>query len=119
MANRWLRRVRDFAEVEGSGVIDETIANHALTRLQVDMQGLDDSDRRYLLTLIEKFGGGPVGVDTMAAALSEERHTLEDVYEPYLIQEGFIQRTARGRLATKRAYLHLDLPVPGHQGALL
>ena len=119
VANRWLRRVRDFAEVEGSGVIDETIANHALTRLQVDMQGLDDSDRRYLLTLIEKFGGGPVGVDTMSAALSEERHTLEDVYEPYLIQEGFIQRTARGRLATKRAYLHLDLPVPGHQGALL
>ena len=93
IANRLLRRVRDFAEVEGSGVIDEEISNHALERMQVDAQGLDPMDRRYLATLIEKFAGGPAGVETMSAALSEEKDTLEDVYEPYLIQEGFLQRT--------------------------
>ena len=109
VANRWLRRVRDFADVEGTGVIDKDIADHALSRLQVDAQGLDSSDRRYLTTMIEKFDGGPVGIDTMAAALSEEKDTIEDVYEPYLIQEGYLQRTARGRMATPLAYHHLGL----------
>ena len=119
VANRWLRRVRDFAEVEGTGVIDAAIAEHALQRLEVDALGLDEGDRRYLLTMIEKFAGGPVGVDTMSAALSEERHTLEDVYEPYLIQEGFVQRTSRGRVATPRAYEHLGVPMPKNRGSLL
>ncbi len=118
IANRLLRRVRDFAEVEGSGHVDEAMADHALGRMQVDQRGLDTMDRAYLLTMIEKFGGGPVGVDTMSAALSEDRGTLEDVIEPYLIRQGFIQRTARGRLATKLAYDHLGHPRPD-QGSLL
>ena len=119
IANRLLRRVRDFAEVEGDGSIDEAIASYALSRLKVDDEGLDPMDRAYLETMIDKFGGGPVGVETMAAALSEERSTLEDVYEPYLIQEGFLQRTARGRIATPRAYRHLGRPTPRSQGSLL
>jgi Holliday junction DNA helicase RuvB len=121
IANRLLRRVRDFAEVEGDGHVDEAIAEHALDRLRVDAEGLDPMDRRYLATMIDKFGGGPVGVETMSAALSEERHTLEDVYEPYLIQEGFLQRTARGRVATARAYQHLGRPMDpkSNQGSLL
>lgn len=120
IANRLLRRVRDFAEVEGTGIIDESISDHALERMQVDAQGLDPMDRRYLATLIEKFAGGPTGVETMSAALSEEKDTLEDVYEPYLIQEGFLQRTPRGRVATLRAYEHLGYPPPrGSQGTLV
>ena len=119
IANRLLRRVRDFADVEGSGHIDAAIADHALGRMQVDALGLDLMDRRYLRTMIEKFAGGPVGVETMSAALSEEKDTLEDVYEPYLIQEGFLQRTPRGRVATVKAYRHLGIVVPGNQGALL
>ena len=118
IANRLLRRVRDFAEVEGSGQIDQAIAQHALERLQVDRRGLDLMDRAYLEALIDKFDGGPVGVETLAAALSEERSTIEDVYEPYLIQEGCLQRTARGRLATKTAYDHIGRTM-GNQGSLL
>ena len=113
IANRLLRRVRDFAEVDGEGRIDDAIAEHALGRLRVDAYGLDLMDRRYLETVIDKFSGGPVGVETMAAALSEERDTLEDVYEPYLIQEGFLQRTARGRVATRKAYEHLGRSLAG------
>ncbi len=121
IANRLLRRVRDFAEVEGSGHIDDAIADHALTRMRVDAEGLDPMDRAYLATMIDKFGGGPVGVETMSAALSEERGTLEDVYEPFLIQEGFIQRTPRGRVATAKAYQHLGRRPPpgGGQGSLI
>ena len=121
IANRLLRRVRDFAEVEGDGHIDREIAAYALGRMRVDAEGLDPMDRAYLATMIDKFAGGPVGIETMAAALSEERGTLEDVYEPYLIQEGFLQRTARGRLATAKAYHHLGRPIPrgGPQGTLL
>lgn len=116
IANRLLRRVRDFAEVEGTGVIDESIAEHALNRLRVDAAGLDPMDRMYLETLIDKFSGGPTGVETLSAALSEERDTLEDVYEPFLIQEGFIQRTARGRVATVKAYQHLGKALPSSGG---
>jgi len=120
IANRLLRRVRDFAEVEGDGNIDQEIADYALERMQVDPEGLDTMDRAFLSTLVEKFSGGPVGIDTMAAALSEEKGTLEDVYEPYLIQQGFIQRTPRGRVATRKAYQHLGItPSSGPQGNLL
>ena len=120
IANRLLRRVRDFAEVEGDGRIDRPIAHSALDRLGVDKLGLDDMDRTMLRAVIEKFDGGPVGITSLAAAVSEEAATLEDVYEPYLIQEGFLQRTPRGRVATRRAYEHLGIPVrPGAQGSLL
>ena len=120
VANRLLRRVRDFAEVEGEGHIDSAMANHALERMQVDNEGLDPLDRSYLATLIDKFSGGPVGVETMSAALSEEKTTLEDVFEPYLMQEGFIQRTPRGRTATAKAYQHLGRELPkGFQNSLL
>ncbi|MCX4028731.1 Holliday junction branch migration DNA helicase RuvB [Endozoicomonas sp. SM1973] len=112
IANRLLRRVRDFAEVKGSGVINQTIADQALSMLDVDHQGFDQMDRRLLLAMIEKFSGGPVGVDSLAAAISEERDTIEDVLEPYLIQQGFIMRTPRGRVVTERAYLHFGLSVP-------
>ncbi|MCB9734433.1 MAG: Holliday junction branch migration DNA helicase RuvB [Deltaproteobacteria bacterium] len=116
IANRLLRRVRDFAEVEGTGVVDLAIASHALDRMRVDASGLDTMDRRFLETIIDKFGGGPVGIETLSSALSEERGTLEDVYEPYLIQEGFIQRTPRGRITTARAYQHLGRRVPSGGG---
>jgi Holliday junction DNA helicase RuvB len=106
IANRLLRRVRDFAQVRGDGAITMDIAKQAMQRLDVDERGLDQMDRRLLLTIIDKFGGGPVGLDTLAAALNEEKDTLEDVYEPYLIQEGFLDRTPRGRQATQRAYQH-------------
>ncbi len=109
VANRLLRRVRDFAEVEGDGVVRAELARSALDRLEVDAAGLEPSDRAYLVTIIEKFAGGPVGVETLSAALSEERNTLEDVVEPYLLQQGFIQRTSRGRMATSRAYEHLGI----------
>ncbi|MEY4577334.1 MAG: Holliday junction helicase RuvB [Pseudomonadota bacterium] len=112
IVNRLLRRARDFAEVLGDGRIDLRMANEALRRLEVDDAGLDDMDRRYLRVIIEHYKGGPVGVDTLAAALSEPRDTLEDVYEPYLLQQGFLARTARGRVVTDRAYEHLSLPLP-------
>ncbi|MCB9728142.1 MAG: Holliday junction branch migration DNA helicase RuvB [Deltaproteobacteria bacterium] len=120
VANRLLRRVRDFAEVEGDGSIGDAMADHALQRMQVDAAGLDPMDRAYLSTMVEKFAGGPVGVDTMSAALSEARGTLEDVIEPYLIREGYLQRTARGRLATPLAWQHLGLRMPKPpQGSLI
>ncbi|MFC3285336.1 Holliday junction branch migration DNA helicase RuvB [Litchfieldella rifensis] len=109
IANRLLRRVRDFAEVRGDGRLDAEIADRALNMLHVDRHGLDHMDRRLLLAMIEKFDGGPVGVDSLAAAISEERDTIEDVIEPYLIQQGFMMRTARGRVVTRSAYLHFGL----------
>ena len=112
IANRLLRRVRDFAQVRGTGQITQSIANQALNLLDVDEHGFDHQDRRLLLALIEKFDGGPVGVDSLAAAISEERHTIEDVLEPYLIQQGFIMRTPRGRVVTRHAYLHFGLNLP-------
>lgn len=110
IANRLLRRVRDFAQVKGDGTITRELADYALGVLEVDGAGLDGMDRAILACLIDKYSGGPVGLETLAAALSEEKDTLEDVYEPYLMQQGFIKRTPRGRVATKRAYDHLDRP---------
>lgn len=112
IANRLLRRARDFAEVKADGVISKDIADKALDMLDVDAQGFDMMDRKLLLTLIEKFMGGPVGLDSLAAAISEERDTIEDVIEPYLIQQGFIMRTPRGRVVTAHAYMHFGLQVP-------
>ena len=112
MAGRLLRRVRDFAEAEGATEISAPVADRALKRLEVDALGLDSLDRRYLKALTESFGGGPVGVETLAAALAEARDALEDVVEPFLIQQGFIQRTPRGRLAAARAWEHLGLAPP-------
>ncbi len=112
IANRLLKRIRDFAQVKGDGMIDMDITRKSLKALDVDSHGLDELDRKFLLTLIEKFGGGPVGIDTIAAALREDKETLEDVYEPYLLQEGFIERTPRGRLATGLAYKHLGKLLP-------
>jgi len=109
IANRLLKRVRDYAQVVGQGVITDKIADEGLALLEVDKCGLDKTDRTMLRTIIEKFNGGPVGVETLAAAISEETETIEDVYEPFLIQMGFINRTPRGRVATKGAYLHLGL----------
>lgn len=121
IANRLLRRVRDFAEVKGDGTISADIADSALNMLNVDHAGLDHLDRRLLLTLLEKFDGGPVGVDSLAAALSEERGTIEDVIEPFLIQQGYLARTARGRIATRLSYQYFDLPATAalEQGSLL
>ncbi|RMH44369.1 MAG: Holliday junction branch migration DNA helicase RuvB [Deltaproteobacteria bacterium] len=120
IANRLLRRVRDFAEVEGDGSITRPLAASALDRLQVDQAGLDRLDRTYLTILVERFDGGPVGVEALAASMSEERGTLEEVIEPFLLQEGFIARTSRGRVANRRAFEHLGVPAPerGGQGAL-
>jgi len=112
VAGRLLRRVRDFAAVAGSGPVTAARADAALTRLEVDARGLDAMDRRYLSTIARDFSGGPVGVETIAAALSEPRDALEDIIEPYLIQQGFLQRTPRGRLLTGQAFAHLGLPVP-------
>jgi Holliday junction DNA helicase RuvB len=112
IANRLLRRVRDFAEVKASGIINGEVALAALTMLEVDPEGFDMLDRKLLLTIIEKFDGGPVGVDSLAAAMSEERGTIEDVVEPFLIQQGFLMRTARGRVATRAAYAHFRLTPP-------
>jgi Holliday junction DNA helicase RuvB len=109
IANRLLRRVRDYAQVKGDGVITVDISDKALSMLQVDASGFDQMDRRLLDTVIRKFDGGPVGVDSLAAAIGEERGTIEDVLEPYLIQQGFIMRTPRGRMATRAAYLHFGL----------
>jgi Holliday junction DNA helicase RuvB len=119
IANRLLRRVRDFAEVKGNGRIDETTARAALDLLEVDPQGFDALDRKLLSTIIEKFDGGPVGIESLSAAIGEERGTLEDVIEPFLIQQGFLMRTARGRMATRNAYLHFGLKVPERQLASL
>ena len=112
IANRLLRRVRDYAEVKADGKVTAEIADAALNMLNVDQSGFDHLDRRLLLTLIEKFEGGPVGVDSLAAAISEERGTIEDVLEPYLIQQGYLMRTSRGRMATRMAYDHFGLPNP-------
>jgi Holliday junction DNA helicase RuvB len=112
IANRLLRRVRDFAQVEGDGRIDAGVATAAMDMLDVDPRGFDVMDRRLLLTIMEKFDGGPVGVDSLAAAIGEERGTIEDVLEPFLIQQGLMMRTARGRMATRQAYLHFGLPAP-------
>ncbi len=112
IANRLLRRARDYAEVRADGRITEAVATAALDMLEVDRQGFDLMDRRLLQTIIEKFGGGPVGVDSLAAALSEERGTIEDVIEPFLIQQGYLLRTARGRMATPAAYRHFGLTPP-------
>ena len=116
IANRLLRRVRDFAEVEGDGVVTGAVAANAMDVLQVDPHGFDAMDRRLLRTIIEKFDGGPVGVESLAAAIGEERGTIEDVVEPYLIQQGFMMRTSRGRVATKNAYLHFGLTPPQPAG---
>jgi holliday junction DNA helicase RuvB len=117
IANRLLRRVRDFAEVKADGRISEPVAQAALDLLDVDPQGFDPMDRRLMLTIIEKFDGGPVGVDSLAAALGEERGTIEDVIEPFLIQQGYIMRTARGRVAARNAYLHFGLTPPAVERA--
>ncbi|MBD3894337.1 Holliday junction branch migration DNA helicase RuvB [Halomonas sp. ML-15] len=117
IANRLLRRVRDFAEVRGDGAVDAAIADSALNMLHVDRHGLDHMDRRLLLAMIEKFDGGPVGVDSLAAAIGEERDTIEDVIEPYLIQQGFMMRTARGRVVTRQAYQHFGIPAPAERDA--
>tara|TARA_Y100000817_G_C16502708_1_gene387546 strand:- start:76 stop:483 length:408 start_codon:yes stop_codon:yes gene_type:complete len=109
VANRLLKRVRDYAQVKGDGLIDGDMANYALNELKVDQMGLDDMDRRILNLIVEKFAGGPVGIDTLSAALSEESDTLEEVYEPYLIQEGLIQKTPRGRVITDRCRQHLGI----------
>jgi len=112
IVNRLLRRVRDYAEVKADGVITEGVANKALDMLAVDPGGFDTMDRKLLRTMIEKFNGGPVGIESMAAAVNEERNTIEDVIEPYLIQQGFIMRTSRGRVVTDQAYLHFGLTPP-------
>ncbi|MEO8104184.1 MAG: Holliday junction branch migration DNA helicase RuvB [Betaproteobacteria bacterium] len=114
IANRLLRRVRDFAEVKGDGHVDKATADAALKMLDVDQIGLDVMDRKMLLAIIEKFAGGPVGVENLASALSEERDTIEDVLEPYLIQQGYLQRTPRGRVATALAYQHFGLAAPAN-----
>jgi len=115
VANRLTRRVRDFAQVRGNGTIDRETARKALSMLEVDDLGLDAMDRKYLWTIIEKYSGGPVGIDTLSASVGEERDTLEDVYEPYLVKEGFVDRTPRGRVATPMAYRHFKLSCPDRQ----
>lgn len=113
IANRMLRRVRDFAQVRADGVITKDVADQALTRLEVDQLGLDALDRRMLRSIIEFYNGGPVGLDTLSATINEEAITLEDVYEPYLLQQGFLTRTPRGRCVTQKAYQHLGIPFQG------
>ena len=112
LANRMLKRVRDFAQVRYDGVITEEVARFALDLLDIDKVGLDQTDRKMLLTMIEKFGGGPVGLDTLAASINEESETIEDVYEPYLLQLGYIQRTPRGRVVTRLGYTHFGMTPP-------
>jgi Holliday junction DNA helicase RuvB len=118
IANRLLRRVRDFAEVKHGGLVTAEIADLALRMLDVDAIGLDLQDRRLLLAIVEKFGGGPVGVENLAAAIGEERDTIEDVLEPFLIQQGYLQRTPRGRMATALTYRHFGLPGGPQPGGL-
>jgi holliday junction DNA helicase RuvB len=115
IANRLLRRVRDFAEVKGDGSVNQNVAQQALEMLKIDQHGFDMLDRKLLLAMIEHFQGGPVGLDTLAAAISEERGTVEDVLEPYLLQQGFIMRTPRGRVVTHKAYSHFGLQPPSQQ----
>ncbi|HEX4025900.1 MAG TPA: Holliday junction branch migration DNA helicase RuvB, partial [Steroidobacteraceae bacterium] len=119
IANRLLRRARDYAQVKAEGHIDEAVARAALDLLQVDPEGLDALDRKLLLTIMEKFDGGPVGIDSLSAAIGEERGTLEDVIEPFLIQQGFVTRTSRGRIATRMAWQHFGLKVPERAAANL
>jgi Holliday junction DNA helicase RuvB len=119
IANRLLRRVRDYAQVKADGSIDERIADAALNMLEVDPLGFDTLDRKFLTTIIERFDGGPVGIDSIAAAIGEERGTLEDVIEPFLIQQGFVARTARGRIVTRASYLHFGLKAPERLSANL
>jgi len=118
IANSLLRRVRDFAQVKGNGKIDTAIARYALEALNIDKYGLDEIDNKLLLTIIDKFRGGPVGLGTIATALSEDPGTIEEVYEPYLIKEGFLMRTPRGRIVTQKAYAHLRRDIPGKEGSL-
>lgn len=118
IANRLLRRVRDFAEVKGDGQIDAKIARRALDQMEVDILGLDDVDRKILLTIMENFGGGPVGINTIAAAIDEEKDTIESIYEPYLMRLGFLERTLRGRKVTAKAYEHLGFKPPANQKKL-
>ncbi|MCR4409954.1 MAG: Holliday junction branch migration DNA helicase RuvB [Candidatus Saccharicenans sp.] len=118
IANRLLRRVRDFAEVKGDGQIDARIARRALDQMEVDVLGLDDVDRKILMTIMENFGGGPVGINTIAAAIDEEKDTIESIYEPYLMRLGFLERTLRGRKLTARAYEHLGFKPPANQKKL-
>ena len=112
IANRLLKRCRDFADMETSGVITLPLVKKSLDKMRIDIVGLDQMDRLILESIIEKFGGGPVGLSTLAASVSEEKDTIEDVYEPFLLLKGFLQRTPRGRMATERAYQHLGLSVP-------
>lgn len=112
IANRLLRRIRDFAQVKGDGKIDLSITRSSLLSLDVDEKGLDDMDRKLLSTIIEKFNGGPVGIETLSASMREDKETIEDVYEPYMLQEGLIERTPRGRIATRTAYQHLGITIP-------
>ena len=116
IANRLLRRVRDYAQVEGEGFVNQEIADQALNMLKVDVNGFDHMDRRLLLAMVEKYDGGPVGVDSLAATVGEESNTIEDVYEPYLIQQGFIMRTSRGRVATRLTYEHFGMKMPRKPG---
>jgi Holliday junction DNA helicase RuvB len=118
IANRLLRRVRDYAQVRGSGIIDRTTAMQALEMLEVDAHGFDDLDRRLLMTIIEKYDGGPVGLNTLAATLAEEQDALEEVYEPFLIQRGFLERTPRGRAVTRAAYEHFGIPMSRRSNTL-
>ncbi len=113
IANRLLRRVRDYAQVRADGIVTFDVAQAALTLLEVDAYGFDEVDRRLLRTIIDKFDGGPVGVNTLAAAIGEERDAIEDIYEPFLMQVGFLERTPRGRVATRRAYAFFGLDEPG------
>jgi Holliday junction DNA helicase RuvB len=117
IANRLLRRVRDFAQVRAQGVITAAVARDAMKLLEVDEHGFDEVDRKLLLTILDKFGGGPVGVNALAAAISEEPDAIEDIYEPYLLQIGFLDRTPRGRVATRRAYEHFSRELPANGAA--
>jgi Holliday junction DNA helicase RuvB len=119
VANRLLRRVRDYAQVKAAGAVSKSVAEAALAMLDVDVLGFDVMDRKLLLAVIEKFGGGPVGVDNLAHAIGEDADTIEDVLEPYLIQQGYLQRTPRGRVATLAAYRHFGLSAPSGQHDLL
>ena len=112
IANRILRRARDFAQIKSDGIINLDVANNSLSRLGIDNNGLDDMDRRILTALVKKFNGGPVGLDSLGVAISEDARTIEEVYEPYLIKEGFIQRTSRGRKALDKTFLYLDVEKP-------
>ena len=118
ISNNLLRRTRDFAQIKGTGTITQDISELALNALDVDSHGLDDMDNRILSTIIQKFKGGPVGISTIATAVGEEGETIEEVYEPFLIQEGYIKRTSRGREATELAYKHLQIKMPGQSGSL-